>query len=170
MCFVCIHVRLSFFVSFFATTALLCQCLCQCGLSEMYTLFTTYSRIIIFVLPDRLTFALITIILFLFSDWMSPFDRVVCGEYPYHCYIGAAVSLKNIGQKFFLHSENRYWRRDYFRILFTYFVRYVRFRAVSKTKIRVNSKKVRTKFRIRIGANLFPSVRRCHIWQPYFRT
>lgn len=108
MCFVCIRVRLSFFVSFFATTALLCQCLCQCGLSEMYTLFTTYSRIIIFVLPDRLTFALITIILFLFSDWMSPFDRVVCGEYPYHCYIGAAVSLKNIGQKFFLHSENRY--------------------------------------------------------------
>lgn len=46
----------------------------------------------------------------------------------------------------------------------------VRFAQSFETKIRVNSKKVRTKFRIRIGANLFPSVRRCHIWQPYFRT
>lgn len=169
MCFVCIRVRLSFFVSFFVDDRVVVSVLVSVWFIWNIHAFH-YGRIIIFVLPDRLTFALITIILFLFSDWMSPFDRVVCGEYPYHCYIGAAVSLKNIGQKFFPHSENRYWRRDYFRILFTYFVRYVRFRAVSKTKIRVNSKKVRTKFRIRIGANLFPSVRRCHIWQPYFRT
>lgn len=129
MCFVCIRV-LSDCPS---SSLFLCQCLCQCGLSEMYTLFTTYSRIIIFVLPDRLTFALITIILFLFSDWMSPFDRVVCGEYPYHCYIGAAVSLKNIGQKFFLHSENRYWRRDYFQ---NYYLFHIMFALHSLSKRR----------------------------------
>lgn len=70
----------SFFVSFSSFSASISAVLMSASVSVVYLKCTCFSRPIIFV-SDRLTFTLITTVLFLFSDWMSPFDRVVCGEY-----------------------------------------------------------------------------------------
>lgn len=67
---------------------------CMGSLSEVCMLFTGGLKRPIISVSDRLT--LITTFLFLLSDWMSPFDRVVCGEY-HLIVIIVVISLKHFG-------------------------------------------------------------------------
>lgn len=117
--------RLSFFVSFFSFCRLSRQCwvpVSQCGLSEMYMLFTVDNLRIGSI--DIHTNYDYSIFVFRLDE---PIRQSRVRWVPYHCYISVAISLKNIGQKFYLYSENRYWRRDYFHFDISEIITYLRY-------------------------------------------
>lgn len=96
--------RLSFFVSFFSFCRLSRLCwvpVSQCGLSEMYMLFTVDNLRIGSI--DIHTNYDYSIFVFRLDE---PIRQSRVRWVPYHCYISVAISLKNIGQKFYLLGES----------------------------------------------------------------